>query len=89
MEIKTEHDIFWNYDSNTHKNKNKKWISVESLQNLNKIANLRWCAEVLEKEIEKYHEPATNMRGIARHLVYQLGVLESYIYEKELKGEKE
>ena len=31
MEIKTEHDIFWNYDSNTHKNKNKKWVSVESL----------------------------------------------------------
>ena len=30
MEIKTEHDIFWNYDSNTHKNKNKKWVSVEN-----------------------------------------------------------
>lgn len=86
MEIKTTGDILYHqYDEIFH---NKKWVNVESLQNLNKIANLRWCAEILEKEIEKYHEPATNMRGIARHLVYQLGVLESYIYEKELKGDK-
>ena len=31
MEIKTEHDIYWNYDTNTHKNKNKQWVSVEQL----------------------------------------------------------
>lgn len=30
MEIKTEHNIFWNYDTNTHKDKLKKWVSVES-----------------------------------------------------------
>ena len=39
MEIKTEHDIFWNYNSNTHKNKNKKWVSVEDMI----------------KELNKYH----------------------------------
>ena len=61
---------------------NTTYVDVKNLQDLNKQANLRWCAEVLEKEIEKHHQPASNMRSIARHLVYQLGLLENAIDEE-------
>ena len=92
MEIKTTKEIINNelgvilnsvdYDVNNtlfEVNKYKKWIAVKDIEELNKHANLRWCAEVLEKEIEKHNSPATNIRSIASHLRYQLGILQDAI----------
>ena len=59
MEIKTEHDIFWNYDSNTHKNKNKKWVSIES--------EVKWLNE-LEARIMIDYSKEELLIGIRKHI---------------------
>ena len=53
MEIKTEHDIYWNYDTNTHKNKNKKWVSVETeIKFLEKLIFNYCCFECFKEQIK-------------------------------------